>query len=104
MSLSLKITAGIALAMCAGMAQADDSAARAEILALSCANCHGPGGNSPGDMPAIHKKSEAFIASSLREYRDGESQGTVMNRIASGYTDEDIELIAGWFAAQSKED
>jgi sulfide dehydrogenase cytochrome subunit len=33
-------------------------------------------------------------------FRSGKRSGTVMNRIAKGYSDEDIELLAGYLATQ----
>ena len=71
---------------------------RGMMLSNSCAACHGTDGNSPGAIPSIHGKSAQFIATSLREFRDGTRSSTVMGRHAKGYSDEEIELIAKHFA------
>ena len=73
---------------------------RGFLLAASCAACHGPDGRSPHAMPTLHGKRADYLATALREYKTGERQGTVMNRLARGYSDADIALIAAWFAAR----
>ena len=39
------------------------------------------------------------MARLLSEYRSGALEGTVMNRIARGFTDDEIAAIAAYFAA-----
>ncbi len=68
------------------------------MLSNSCAACHGTDGNSPGAIPSIHGKSAEFISQALKEFRSGERESTVMGRHASGYSDEEIQLIADYFA------
>jgi len=36
----------------------------------------------------------------LSDFRSGARPGTVMDRIAKGFTDPEIEAIAAWYAAQ----
>ena len=38
----------------------------------------------------------------LQEFRSGQRAGTIMDRIAKGFTDEEIQALAAWFAAQPK--
>jgi len=68
------------------------------MLSNSCAACHGTDGKSPGAIPSIHGKSASFISQSLKAFRSGERESTVMGRHASGYSDEEIQLIADYFA------
>ena len=68
------------------------------MLANSCAACHGTDGNSPGAIPSIHGKSAEFISTSLKEFRSGQRESTVMGRHATGYTDAEIKMIADYFA------
>lgn len=78
-------------------AQAQDG----RVLALSCLNCHGPGGKSPGDIPSISGKSEDFIKNALVDFRDGKRSGTsatVMGRLAKGYSDAEIAAVARYIA------
>ena len=36
----------------------------------------------------------------MNDYRNGNLPATIMHQIAKGYTDDQIKLIAGYFAAQ----
>ena len=36
----------------------------------------------------------------MQEFRSGQRAGTVMDRIAKGFTDEEIQAIAAWYATQ----
>ncbi len=79
-------------------AHADEK--RGMVLALSCASCHGTNGNSPGSIPAIAGKSASYIESAMKQFRSEERYATVMNRIAKGYTDEEIKLLAAHLGNQ----
>jgi sulfide dehydrogenase cytochrome subunit len=67
---------------------------RGQILALSCAGCHGPDGKSAGIIPSFYGKSPEYIESALNEFKSGARASTVMGRHAKGYSDEEIHLIA----------
>lgn len=67
-------------------------------LALACAGCHGTEGRSRSEIPAIAARPEAEFAALMRGFRDGQRPATVMNRIAKGYDDGDIALLAAYFA------
>lgn len=72
---------------------------RGEILALSCASCHGTDGKSVGILPGFHGKSASYLKTALMEFKNDERYSTVMGRHAKGYTDEEIELIAEYFGS-----
>jgi len=89
---------GLVAALCAGVvgpAHAVDL--RAAILANPCAGCHGMDGVSAGTIPSINQLSADAIVAALKAYKSGERPGTVMDRIAKGYTDEEIQRIADYF-------
>jgi sulfide dehydrogenase cytochrome subunit len=73
---------------------------RAVMLSNSCAACHGTDGKSPGAIPSINGKSSNYISQALFEFRDGKRKATVMGRHASGYTNEEIRLMADFFSSQ----
>jgi len=77
-----------------------DEISRATMLSISCAGCHGTDGKSPGSIPTIGGKSSDFIATALRQFSTGERVGTVMGRHATGYTGEEIQMIADYFASR----
>ncbi|MGB5582304.1 MAG: c-type cytochrome [Gammaproteobacteria bacterium] len=71
----------------------------ASMLANTCAGCHGTGGKSVGPAsPTIAGKSAEYIQSVMEAYKSGERYSTIMGRIANGYTDEEITLMAEYFA------
>jgi len=72
---------------------------RGAMLSNSCAACHGTDGKSPGAIPSIYGKSSEFISQALTDFREGKRPATVMGRHATGYTDEEIQLIAEYFSS-----
>ena len=45
-------------------------------------------------------RNAADIVTAMQEFRSGQRPGTVMDRIAKGFTDDEIKAIAAWYAAQ----
>ena len=82
-----------------GLAQAQD-ANLARNLAATCANCHGTNGQARGDMKPLAGLTADKIVAMLADYKSGNQPATIMHQIAKGYTDEQIRLVAGYFAAQ----
>ncbi len=72
---------------------------RGVMLSNSCAACHGTDGRSPGEIPSIYGKSSEFISQALLDFREDKRPATVMGRHASGYSDEEIQLIAEYFSS-----
>jgi sulfide dehydrogenase cytochrome subunit len=79
-------------------AAADANGGRA--LAATCTGCHGTNGHSEGAIPSVAGLQKAYIVNAMREFRTGTREATVMHQHAKGYSDEQIERIAGFFAAQ----
>ncbi len=72
----------------------------ARNLAATCANCHGTNGQARGEMKPLAGQSAEKIIAALADYKAGNQPATIMHQIAKGYTDVQIRLIAGYFAAQ----
>ena len=95
------IVASIVLASLAMPVQAQGDASQARDLAATCANCHGTGGKAAqGAVPALAGQSKADLVQKMNEFRDGKRTATIMHQLAKGYTPEQVDLIAGWFAQQ----
>ena len=69
-------------------------------LAATCANCHGTNGISVAGVESLAGKPKDELVRKMREFKQGTKPATVMTQLAKGYTDEQIEVVAGWFAAQ----
>lgn len=93
--------AALSLLALAGAAQASDPNL-ARNLAATCANCHGTNGRAvPGaGMDALAGMEKAKTLQKLADFKSGAKPATIMHQIARGYSDEQLDLIAGYFAAQ----
>ncbi|MBT9487391.1 MAG: cytochrome C [Rubrivivax sp.] len=72
----------------------------ARNLAATCANCHGTNGNALTDMKPLAGVSAEKILAQLADYKSGNQPATIMHQIVKGYTDDQLKLVAGYFAAQ----
>jgi sulfide dehydrogenase cytochrome subunit len=75
------------------------AAPTASMLGDTCAGCHGTDGASVGPAtPNIAGLSEIYFTDTMLAFKSGERASTVMGRIAKGYPEEEIKLMAGYFA------
>jgi len=89
----------LGLLAAAAPAQAQDGLL-ARNLAATCANCHGTNGQARGDMKPLAGMAADKLIAMVNDYRSGAQPATIMHQISKGYTDAQIKLIAGYFAAQ----
>lgn len=88
----------LAAGLGAARAQELDPAA-VQVLAGPCANCHGPGGRSPGAIPPIAGLPADAAAKRMLAFREGaDPSATVMPRLMKGYGEDEIRALARWFA------
>lgn len=83
------------------VAQAQDASA-VRGMAATCANCHGTDGRSVGTVPGLAGADKGYIVQQMRDFKAGKRPATIMHQLAKGYTDEQIEQLAAYFAAQKK--
>jgi len=81
---------------------ADVQQAHTQVLASSCAACHGTGGNSLGSMPPLAGMNTDHFIRQMTAFRTGARSSTVMHHHAKGLTKEEIHLLAEHFSRQSK--
>ncbi|MDP2007455.1 MAG: c-type cytochrome [Rubrivivax sp.] len=93
------MAATLALAAGPSLVMAQD-AHLARNLAATCANCHGTNGQAVGDMKPLAGVSASKIVAMVADYKSGNQPATIMHQIAKGYTDQQIQLVAAYFAAQ----
>ena len=94
---SALIAATLALGAPCVLAQ-DDLTAR--NLAATCAGCHGTNGQARADMKPLAGMAADKTLAKLGAFKSGAERATVMHQIAKGYSDAQLALIAGYFAAQ----
>ncbi|MEY4653429.1 MAG: hypothetical protein RI884_2010 [Pseudomonadota bacterium] len=75
---------------------------QARSWAASCASCHGTVGQAQPGMPSLAGQSKDDLVRKMQDYKAGRLPATLMHQLAKGYTDEQIEAIAAYFAAQKK--
>ncbi len=90
----------VALVGTLGLASAA-GAAEAPAGASSCTACHVVSTSLKTPIPALAGRTAAEIAGIMREFKSGARPATVMGRIATGFSDTEIDAIAEWFARQS---
>lgn len=71
-------------------------------LAATCANCHGTDGRAlPGSgLDALAGVEKEKLLQKLSDFKSGVKPASIMHQIAKGYTDEQLDLITSYFAAQ----
>ena len=99
----MKRYAPILLALCAITASAADAIKPGARLASTCAGCHGTNGATQGNaLPPLSGQPKEALLEKLKTFKSGAAQSTIMTQIAKGYTDEQLETLATWFASQKK--
>jgi len=66
----------------------------------SCTGCHPTKAGIDTSVPTLAGRNAADIVAAMEAFRNGGKAATVMDRIAKGYTVEEIQRIAAWYAAQ----
>ncbi|MEO7761477.1 MAG: c-type cytochrome [Casimicrobiaceae bacterium] len=74
-------------------------ASQVRLLASNCANCHGTDGRSQGGMPALSGQTKARLVEAMQEFKSGKRPATIMHQLSKGYTDAEINALAGYFSA-----
>lgn len=99
------------LAACAAGAHAQTTATpptdgpallRTRSLAAQCAQCHGTDGRaSPGaEVPGLAGLQASYIAEQMKAFRSGSRQSSVMQQLAKGFNDAQVDQLARYFAGQ----
>ena len=68
--------------------------------AASCSGCHPASTRVTSPVPRLAGLDRAAMVKAMQDFRSGQRPGTVMDRIAKGFTDEEIQAIAAWYATQ----
>jgi len=97
----VKLVAAAALIVLPQTVLADDVAARS--IAATCAACHGTAGHSVTKaVETLAGRPKEKIVELMQAFKTGKKPATIMQQISKGYTDQQIELVAGYYAEQKK--
>ncbi|MSP48047.1 MAG: cytochrome C [Alphaproteobacteria bacterium] len=94
----MKINIKIALILALAAGPASAQTADVSILASTCSGCHGANANGSGGIPGLRSQQQIYLADQLKAFKAGSRPATVMNRLAKGYTDEEIAGLAVHFS------
>ncbi len=68
--------------------------------ASACSGCHAASANVETPVPRLVGKNPSEIVAAMQAFRNGQRPATIMDRIAKGFSDAEIEAIANWYAEQ----
>ena len=97
---------------CEGLSELSDALGRHSELELVGKSEHvreGAGALTGGHLQAVLHATRssalpveeiAAIVKAMQDFRSGSRAATVMDRIAKGFTDEEVQAIAAWYATQ----
>ena len=69
-------------------------------VASTCVACHGQNGISVSPTwPTLAGQYEDYLAHALNQYRDGTRKNAVMAQMAAPLTDEDVKVLARYYAS-----
>jgi cytochrome subunit of sulfide dehydrogenase len=98
MAFAQPILAGIVLLALVPTAVA--SSLEAPPGAAACSGCH-PARTTVGTpVPRLIGRDPSSVVAAMQEFRSGKRPATVMDRIAKGFSDDEIAAIAAWYGAQ----
>ena len=98
----LLVLSAIATALLAPIALAQGDAAAGQAKSALCATCHGPDGNSELVInPKIAGQNARYLSKQLQDFKSGVRPGPIMAAMVISLSDEDIEDLAAYYAAQT---
>ena len=81
---------------------ADANPLHLRAMASSCAACHGTGGLAMPGMESLAGRSKEELLQKLIDYKTGKIPATVMHQLSKGYSDAQLEQLAGFFSTVKK--
>jgi cytochrome c553 len=80
-----------------------DTGEELESVVAKCNRCHGETeGKATLALPSLNGQKRDYLLHVMKEYRDGDRGNSMMHKMSSGYSDELLEQLADWYAAQPR--
>jgi sulfide dehydrogenase cytochrome subunit len=76
------------------------SAAEVPPGAASCSGCHAANPRVETPVPPLAGRPAVDITSQMIAFKSGQRPGTIMDRIAKGFSEDEIRAIATWYEQQ----
>ena len=70
--------------------------------ASSCSGCHPAARSVDTTVPRLAGRDAEQVVAAMQDFKSGKRPSTVMDRIAKGFTDDEIKAIADWYGAQKE--
>lgn len=71
------------------------------LIARTCNGCHGVGGVSAGTtIPSIGGLPREYLRTVMKQWKYDERDSVTMGRIIKGFSDDEIDALAAYFAAK----
>jgi cytochrome c553 len=68
--------------------------------AASCSGCHPASRSVETTVPRLIGRNPADLVAAMTAFKSGQLPSTVMDRIAKGFSEDEIKAIAAWYGAQ----
>jgi cytochrome c553 len=106
MHINIQLAAALLVGASASTAIAQNASTtlHARALAATCANCHGTDGRTVDGsaIPSLVGMPKNYMVMQMTAFKDGTRPATVMHQISKGFTDQQIDSIATYFAATKR--
>jgi sulfide dehydrogenase cytochrome subunit len=89
-----------ALLIAAASARADAAAQPPPPGASSCSGCHAAKKSVDTLVPRLVGRSPTDIEAAMAAFRAEQRPSSIMERIAKGFSDDEVKAIAAWYGAQ----
>ena len=89
-----------ALLLAASIPSADAATQTPPPGALLCSGCHATKRTVETPVPRLVGRSPTDIEAAIVAFRTGQRTATVMDRIAKGFSDDEVKAIAEWYGVQ----
>ena len=101
-ALLLAACGGVQAQTIAAMPTDGPAALRIRSLAAQCAQCHGTDGRAlPGaEVPGLAGLPAAYFVEQMKAFRAGSRPSSVMQQLAKGFSDAQVDQLARYFAGQ----
>jgi cytochrome subunit of sulfide dehydrogenase len=94
------LAAATLLLPASAFAQAAQPGPSGATIARTCYICHGfEAKSSAGQFPQLNNKAADYISTALLDFKADRKKGTIMNRIAKGYSEADIKAVAQYISS-----